>query len=192
MNKNNLSIIRQQFAQSVFNHKIQEKAVERISKINNTIKIGNITLLFLIILFLVLQLKYPENFIFAGVSIGITIFEILFFAFQKEFSFEEKENNHKQSAKSFLKLRDRFLILIADTMSGVNDEKIKLRRNGLFEQYEIISSLAPQTNSDDYNNAQEKILGKKQRDEEYTWSDEEIDRFLPKELMSTNNYLSKN
>lgn len=188
MNKKNLATIRQQFAQSVFNHKIQEKAVERINKVNNKIRWGNIFLMFLVVVFLILQLICSKNFIFASMAISITVFEILFSIIQKEFSFEEKEFSHKQSARNFLKLRDRFLILITDTMSGLDVNVINLRRDNLFEQYEIISNLSPQTNSDDYLGAQKKLLGNIENDGEYTWSDKEIDRFLPKELRLKNNF----
>jgi len=45
MNSNNLSIVRQQFAQCVFNHKVQEKAAERTEKAVEKIKYANVAIL---------------------------------------------------------------------------------------------------------------------------------------------------
>jgi hypothetical protein len=73
-------------------------------------------------------------------------------------------------------------------MNDLDEGKIVTKRDLLQEQYQIIASLSPQTNSDDYQKAQKTLLGKTVSDEEFTWSDSEIDRFLPRELrLSKNN-----
>ncbi len=182
MDTNNLSIVRQQFAQCVFNHKIHEKACDRIEKINSKIKWGNMGILSLVIIFLVLQLKFSENFIFGGISISITVFEILFTFIQKEFSFEEKAREHKRIALKFLSLRDKYKNFIADIMNNLEDNKIVSKRDLLLDQYQIISELSPQTSDEDYTSTQLSLFGKTNTDEEFTWSDREINSFLPKEL----------
>ena len=182
MNKNNLSIIRQQFAQCVFTHKVLEKATDRMEKINTQIKWANVIILALVICFLILPIKFPEYTFLNDVAIGITIFEILFIYVQKEFSFESKAGEYKKFAISFLGLRDKYKNFIVDVMNGAEERGIITKRDLLQEQYQIISSLSPQTNYDDYQKAQKTLLGKNVSDEEFTWSDKEIDRFLPKEL----------
>jgi hypothetical protein len=179
---NNLSIIRQQFAQCVFNHKIQEIACDRVEKINTRIKYLNVGILACVLIFLVLQLKYPQNFIFGGISISITLFEILFLFIQKEFSFEERSKEHKKIALKFLELRGKYKNFIVDIMDDLANTKIVSKRNLLQEQYQIISELAPQTKYSDYINAQLSLLGKTKTDEEFTWSNKEINKFLPKKL----------
>ncbi|MFC1802112.1 SLATT domain-containing protein [Patescibacteria group bacterium] len=182
MDKNNLTIVRHQFAQCVFNHKVQEKAVERLEKINIKIKWANIIVLAFVIIFLILQIRYPQNFIFAGVSISITVFEILFLFLQKEFSFEKRSQEHKKVALKFLELRDKYKNFIVDIVNGLDDAKIVLQRDMFQQQYQIISDIAPQTEYSDYTNAQKGLFGKINTDEEFTWSDNEIDLFLPNEL----------
>ncbi|OGF22743.1 hypothetical protein A2Y83_03825 [Candidatus Falkowbacteria bacterium RBG_13_39_14] len=108
MEKNNLSIIRQQFAQCVFNHKIHEKASDRLDDLQSKVKWMNIIILAFVIVFLVFQLKYPDNFIFGGISIAITIFETLFLFVQKEFSIDDKAKEHKKIALQYLGLRDKY------------------------------------------------------------------------------------
>lgn len=182
MNKENLSIIRQQFAQCVFNHKIHEKASDRLDALQGKVKWINIIILAFVIVFLVLQLKYSDNFIFGGISIAITIFEILFLFVQKEFSIDDKAKEHKKIALQYLGLRDKCKNFVVDIMNNLENEKIISKRDLLQEQYQIISSLSPQTKYEDYTKTQIHLLGKTNTDEEVTWSDAEINRFLPKDL----------
>ena len=182
MDKNNLAITRQQFAQCVFTHKVLEKASDRIGRINLKIKWANVLVLALVVIVLVLQAKFPEYSFLNDVAIAITVFEILFVYLQKEFSFEKKEKEYKQFAHKYLELRDKYKNFIIDIINDLDSEEIKSRRDLLQEQYQIICSLSPQTNYSDYQEAQATLLGKYTTDEEFTWSDEEIDRFLPTEL----------
>ena len=66
------------------------------------------------------------------------------------------------------------------------EREIITERDLLQEQYQIVSSLSPQTNYNDYKKAQLALLGKKVSNEEFTWSEEEINRFLPKDLKLKN------
>jgi len=182
MNKNNLSIARQQFAQCVFNHKVQEKAFERIEEISAKIKRVNIILLALVLIFLVLQLKFQTVSLFGDMSIAITVFEILFLHFQKDFSFEKKSSEYKKVALKYLELRDKYKNFIVDIMNDLVEEKIVSKRDLLQEQYQIINDLAPQTECRDYAKAQFALLSKNNLGEEFIWLDKEIDLFLPKEL----------
>lgn len=182
MDKINLAVIRQQFAQCVFNHKMHEKACDRIEKIQWRIKWLNIVVLIFVIVFLVLQVKYSDVFIFGSISIGITVFEILYLFIQKEFSIEQKAQEHKKIALQYLWLRDKYKNFIVDISNNIDKNKIISKRDLLQEQYNIITSLSPQTNYIDYKNAQINLLWKTNTDEEFTWSNKEINRFLPKEL----------
>ena len=182
MNKNNLSIIRQQFAQCVFTHKVLEKATDRIEKVNTKIKWANVIILAFVLTFLILPIKFSEYAFLNYVAIAITVIEILFVYLQKEFSFEDKAKEYKKFALRFLELRDKYKNFIVDIMNGLEEIEITTKRDLLQEQYQIVSSLSPQTNYDDYKKAQLALLGKNVTDEEFTWSEEEIDRFLPKNL----------
>jgi hypothetical protein len=55
------------------------------------------------------------------------------------------------------------------------------RRNALQQEYQSISDLSPSTGEDEYVKAQ-KLLGLNGSGEQFTWTDKEIDRFLPEEL----------
>jgi len=180
--KNELAVARQMYAQCVFNHKVHEKACERLESTRNKIKIINIFDLFLILLFLVLQIYFPTNSIFGAISIGLTVFEITFLFMQKEFPFDEKSKEHKRIALRFLSLRDQYLAHISELMSdSIQLEAIKFC-DSLMNNYHLICDLAPQTTYKDYQNAQITLLGMTKNGEEYTWSNAEIDRFLPETM----------
>jgi len=81
-----------------------------------------------------------------------------------------------------MSIRDRYRLLITDIMNEKSSKKdIHERRNALQNEYQSISDLSPATTEDDYLGAQ-KLLGLNGVGEQFTWSDKEIDRFLPEEL----------
>ena len=125
MKKNNLSIIRQQFAQCVFNHKVHEKASDRLDVVQDKVKWANIVLLALVIVFLILQIKYPYNFLFGSISIIITIFEILFLFIQKEFSIEDRSKEYKKIALQYLGLSDKYKNFVVVVMNDLENENIR-------------------------------------------------------------------
>ena len=66
---------------------------------------------------------------------------------------------------------------------SITKRELIARRDLLQKEYQIICELAPQTGGAEYTEAQ-KRLNKKGAvaGEEFTWSDKEIDWFLPEEL----------
>jgi len=183
MDLKNLAIIRQQFAQCVFNHKIHEKAADRISKYCGYIKISNIIVWCISFLLLILWFISPNIRYLSYIASWIAIFEIMFSFIQKEFPFEDMVQNHKNIAIQYLWLRDKYKNLIADIMNNsIKAEIISERRNQLQEQYQIICSLSPNTAWKDYKNTQLVLLWKEKTDEEFTRSEKEINRFLPNNL----------
>lgn len=179
---NNLSIVRQQFAQCVFTHKVHEKAADRLLKYDNKIKLWNFILWAVSVLFFILELYCKKDFPFGVLAMWISVFELLFTVFQKEFLFWEDANSHKKIALQYLALRDKYKNFIADIMNWLSEADIVSRRDLLQEQYQIINQLALQTTFQDYKEAQSSLLGTNNSDEEFTRSDREINRFLPKDL----------
>lgn len=180
----NLSVIRKSFANTVFTHKVQEVAVERQEQKALYVKIFNLFLVTCVLLFFYLQTKSPNNLVFSYIGALITICEIIFLLFQLTFSFEQKAILHKNSALKYLGLRDSYRSLIADIMNGKITKRELLARRDLFQkEYQIINELAPQTGGKEYTEAQIRLNKKGAvSGEEFTWSDDEIDRFLPEEL----------
>jgi hypothetical protein len=184
MDLKNLATVRQSFANTVFTHKVQEVAVEYQEQKSFWIKIINIILVSLVLIFLFLQTQYPDNIIFSYIGVAITISEIIFLVIQLTFSFEQRAISHKNSALKFLGLRDSYRALITDIMNGnIAKKEIIYRRDLLQKEYQIICELAPQTSGNEYTEAQKRLNKKGAvQGEEFSWSDKEIDWFLPEEL----------
>jgi len=133
---------------------------------------------------LALQAKYQNVAWYTALGSGLGIGEIIFLIIQLSFDVEQSAVLHKNAALQYMALRDQYLSLIADLASdSISSAALILRRDHLTEQYQIVSKMSPQTNYDDYLEAQ-KRLGLKGIGEEYTWSNAEINKFLPLALRS--------
>lgn len=188
MDIKNLSIIRQSFASIVFTHKVQEIAAENQESKVFIVKIMNVLLVSTVLILLVVQVSHPENLIFTHIGAGITVAEIIFLIIQLSFNFEQRVVAHKNSALKYMGLRDAYRLLITDVMNeSIPGTEIVTRRDLLQREYQIISDLAPQTCSKEYTEAQRRLNKRGAvSGEEFTWSDEEIDWFLPESLRIKN------
>lgn len=184
MDTKNLSIIRQSFANTVFTHKVQEVAAENKERKITLIKWANVILVGAVLVMLVLQSAYPSNSIFTYIGSGIAIAEVLFLVIQLSFGFEQQMIMHKNSALKYMQLRDKYRALIADIMNGREPHEALLSRRDLLQaEYQVISDLSPQTSMIEYEEAQRRLnKAGVVESEQFTWSDAEIDRFLPEDL----------
>jgi hypothetical protein len=95
----------------------------------------------------------------------------------------EIKSQHKNIAEEYKTLRDRYMLLIEEIMSNGSDEKALRSKGQQFQKsYSAIGKYAPSTTYNDYQVAQNNLGLGNNSDEEFTWSDEEIDRFLPSSL----------
>lgn len=186
MDINNLSIVRQSFANTVFTHKVQEIAAENAGNWAFNIKIINIIIVGLALIMLLLQVGCPSNPIFSYLGSGLAAGEIIFLIVQLAFNFEQISISHKNSALKYMQLRDKYRSLIVDIINEqIQKETITSRRDSLQAEYQVISDLAPQTGEKEYTEAQKRLhTAGASGGEHYTWSDSEIDQYLPEELRS--------
>lgn len=186
MDIKSLAATRFQFAQSVFNHKVQEKAADRKYSYAKWFKIVQLALTSLVIAVLVIQaLGINNGFanILGIISGGI---EIAFIIIDLTYGFEKQAAVHKSYALKYLELRNKYQTLIADIMATKGKSVTNnARRDALDEAYNMLSD-APQTTLTDYQEAQ-RALGTAgvSGGEQYTWSDKEINKFLPPRLRLT-------
>ena len=95
---------------------------------------------------------------------------------------------HKHAAQDYMSLRDKFMDAIRRIMQGDNKDEVSCELKLFLHDYDLLGEYALPTSSSDYVDAQKK-LGLYGEDEAFTWSDEEIDAFLPEALRIT--HLSK-
>ncbi|MFE5309539.1 SLATT domain-containing protein [Isoptericola sp. NPDC056605] len=97
----------------------------------------------------------------------------------KTFRFHEEAETHRDSAARLWDVRESYISLIADLMSGeISDADARARRDELQEAAREIYSGAPRTSSKAYYRAQDKL----KNNEELTFSSRELDLLLPAAL----------
>ena len=100
----------------------------------------------------------------------------------KESNLGELAQKHRTTASDLWLIRERFLSLLTDLRTGnITLEEIQKERDILLTDLGAIYSVAPSTNSRAYKKAQKAL----KYDEEMTFSEQEIDAFLPNSFKIT-------
>jgi hypothetical protein len=100
-------------------------------------------------------------------------------AYTKDYDLGELAQKHRQAGSDLWLIRETYLSLLVDlAMREKPLEALQAQRDKLVEQLHAVYSAAPSTTSEAYKKAQQAL----KIDEDMTFSDAEIDAFLPKEL----------
>jgi hypothetical protein len=117
--------------------------------------------------------------IVAGVGMVISIALLVLNSYSKNYDLGELAQKHKQAANGLWLIREKYLSLLVDlAMKERPIEAMQKQRDELVEQLHAVYSGAPSTTFKAYRKAQEAL----QRLEDMTFTDKEIDAFLPTEL----------
>lgn len=174
------------FAQCVFNASCHYKAYDRYG--NERDKRHNMALWisgFSIAILCLTVFCWESG--FQGILRILSLFGTLLTAVSMIFELYSKEDiteimcYHKQAAEDYKHLRDSFMDVIRQIISDVDKDIIEDRLQLYLHDYSILGKYSLPTNEKDYKNAQIE-LGLKGEGESFTWSSEEINRFLPLEL----------
>lgn len=178
MDKINLQVVRESFGKVAYTHKTHEKDAEILSRQSIQVKWVNIILTTLTSGTLISTIITSEASLSYIGSI-LSAITLAFVVFQLSFNPEANAEKHRQLAKELWYVRERYVSLIADILGGkLNEDTIVSRRNQLIDELKWIYKFAPNTSSKAYKQAQEALQIK----EELSFSEDEIDRFLPVEL----------
>lgn len=169
-----LDEVRQIFASVVWTHKIQEKQADIYAtqyKILNTINIitstatscGIITTIFF------------NEFIAKFVTACISFVALSTTAYLKIFDLKNMENNHRIAANKFVIIRNQLLHIIAELHMCNDINIIKYKYEHIIKDLDNVFLSSPSTTSKAVDVATE-ALNKKN---EYTYTNDEIDHFLP-------------
>jgi len=178
MDKTNLQVIRESFGRVVYTHKTHEKDAE-IATFHATItKWVNIILTTLTSGTLISTIV-TNQITLTYLSAIFSFLTLAFIIFQLSFNPDEEAEKHRCLAKELWYVREKYLNLMADMVSGkISDDTVIMRRNELIEELKLIYKFAPTTSSKAYKQAQKAL----KVNEELTFSDDEIDQFLPDNL----------
>lgn len=172
------------YAQCVFNTTIYYKVCDRIEKRNKCFDIISYSSLLLSFIVMFSKTVFNEwNFInqygeyvsiilvFASLFSGMLNVTNIFFG-------NKPNHDYRNTAEEYKALRDHFRILISDIKKHTfYHESLNQRYRTYIDCYSLIGRLSKPTTEKDYV-ATQKALGLNGVNESFTWSEEEIDRFL--------------
>lgn len=170
--------IRECYGRVVWTHKTHEKCSDILNSRNATIKNIQIILSALTTTGILIAVFGDKNWVGVISAILSTVILVLN-SYTKKYDLGEIAQKHANCASNLWNIRENYLSLLVDIRSGIIDaESIKNKRDVLQVELFNIYRGSPRTIGKAYNEASNALKNM----EEMTFSDEEIDSFLPKEL----------
>jgi hypothetical protein len=170
--------LREQYGRVVYSHKTHEKCADILLERQSRIRLWQI----------VLAALTTAGFVGAAFGkgptaalLGLVVSTVLLVlnSYTKEYNLGEIAQKHRQAGSDLWLIREQYLSLLVDlAMREKPIEALQEHRDALVKQLHGIYRGAPSTNYKAYSAAQTAL----QKNEDMTFSDAEIDAFLPKEL----------
>lgn len=170
--------LRECFGRVVYTHKTHEKAADILLTRLSRIKLWQITLSAVTTGGFIAAISGAVN---VGAIIGVVVSTALLVlnAYTKDYDLGELSQKHRQAGADLWIIREKYLSLITDLRMGERPiEELQKGRDKLLEDLHAVYSGAPSTTYKAYKKAQEAL----KHLEDMTFSDAEIDAFLPKVL----------
>lgn len=167
--------LREMYGKIVYTHKTHEKCADILNKLDSRIKILQISLSSLTSISLLSAILSDKKCL---QIVSLVISGILTFltAYVKNFNPKELAEKHSQAAIKLWNIRESYLSLLVDLKLENCDAKIIVkRRDELQASLFSVFKEVPRTFSSAYNMASNAL----KHQEELTFSDDEIDAFLP-------------
>jgi len=172
------SQIREIYGRVVYTHKTHEKCSDLLKVRNDYLKLAEI-LLSTITTTTILVVILGDGKIFQFIAALCSTLLLALTLYSKDFNLLAIAEKHKQAALDILELREKLLSLLVDIRIGNKEiEHLQQLRDELNDQLINTYRGAPKTNSKAYRIASKAL----KENEEFTFSDKEIDKFLPENL----------
>lgn len=174
--------IRECFGRVIYTHKTHSKMADSCAATLRRFKIAQILLSSLTASGTVSVVFHDELWLKIATAI-LSLLTVAVSAYMKGFDPGATAQKHRDAAADIWPIRESYLSLLTDIASGdIRPEVVRQIRDELQEKLAAIYRGAPHTTGDAYAQAQVAL----KENEEYTFSDMEIDQFLPKQLRRTN------
>jgi hypothetical protein len=181
MNQNlqaTLDSVRESFGRVVYTHKTHMKQADRLGVNASRLKWLEIILL-AATTGTIISVVFGARIRAQIVSATLSSVALLVTVAQLKFNPEQVMQVHRACGNHLWGIRERYINLIADMSDGALDaDEVRNRRDALVKELSQIYETAPATTAAAYADAQKAL----KESEEMTFSDEEIDKFLPKSL----------
>ncbi|WP_313608826.1 SLATT domain-containing protein [Rhizobium sp.] len=170
--------IRECFGRVVYTHKTHEKMADRCSSTLQRYKLCQIGVSVLTTSG-ALSVVFLDQFWLKLATAFLSIVGLWASGYMKGFDPGGTAQKHRDAAANLWPIRESYLSLLADLrMGGISSEEALKRRDELQKKLAAIYLGAPQTTAKAYADAQRAL----QKNEDYTFRDEEIDKLVPKSL----------
>lgn len=170
--------LRECYGRVVYSHKTHEKCADILARRHECIKLSQIVLSAFVTGGIVSTFFEKGN-IGAAISVVLSTLLLILNAYTKDYDLGEIAQKHRQAGSDLWIIREEYLSLLTDIRVGdVSLNTIRQRRDKLAKELHTAYAGSPSTNYKAYRAAQKAL----QELEDMTFSDEEIDAFLPKEL----------
>ncbi|HDQ1726663.1 TPA: SLATT domain-containing protein [Salmonella enterica] len=170
--------LRECYGRVVYSHKTHEKCSDILLSRLSSIKFWQIILSALTTGGF-LATFFGAGEVGTGVGIVVSTLLLILNAYTKDYDLGELAQKHKQAANEIWLIREKYLSLLTDLAMGEKPiEQLQSERDSLLESLHSVYSGSPSTTFEAYKKAQDALKNK----EDLTFSEEEIDAFLPKEL----------
>ncbi len=170
--------IRECYGRVVWTHKTHEKCADILNTRNGTIKLWQIILSAITTsgVFITVLGDSKEAGVIAAV---VSVMSLVLSTYVKKYDLGGMAQKHATAAASIWDVRENYFSLLTDIRASVlNSEDIRKRRDKLQNDLHKIYKGSPRTISKAYDEATKAL----KMMEEMTFSDEEIDKFLPKSM----------
>ena len=172
------SQIREIYGRVVYTHKTHEKCADLLKRRSDRIKLSEIILSALTTTTLLVVLLGEGKLVqfiaafFSTILLALTLYT-------KDINLLEIVQKHKKAAQDILEIRESLLSLLVDIRIGNKEiEQLQQIRDGLNEKLMNTYRGAPKTINKAYQSASKAL----KKNEEFTFSVSEIDKFLPESL----------
>ncbi|MFZ1364517.1 MAG: SLATT domain-containing protein [Brachymonas denitrificans] len=170
--------LRECYGRVVYSHKTHEKCADILLERQGCIKLWQIIISALVTGGIV-STFFGTKEVGAAISGVLSTSLLALNAYTKDYDLGEIAQKHRQAGSDLWIIREKYLSLLTDIRVGdVALELIRAQRDALTQELHGVYAGAPSTNFEAYSKAQDAL----KKLEDMTFSDEEIDAFLPKEL----------
>jgi len=186
--------IRECYGRVVYSHKTHEKMAEICAREFTCYQWGQIIVSGLItsgLIGIVLSKEYSDKIIIGSITIGyilsillglISLVNLCLSGYVKGFDPGGVAQKHRETAAKLWGIRETYLSLLTDLKNGtITEIEARSLRDDVQKKLSEIYQSAPQTNEKAYKKAQIAL----QKNQELTFSDSELDNFLPLSLRKT-------
>lgn len=176
--------LRECYGRVVYSHKTHEKCADILLSLHDKIKISQIILSALVTGGLMASL-FDFDFLSGYKQIGTIVTVLLstlllvLNSYTKDYDLGEIAQKHRQAGVDLWIIREKYLSLLTDLrLKATTLDEMRSRRDLLMEELHAVYAGSPSTNYKAYTAAQKAL----KKLEDMTFSDKEIDAFLPDEL----------